>query len=86
MIRLRARLNGLPIFAALACAPALAADDLPTAHVTLLRHARCEKARDLPAGDLRIEWPVRDFVLVESDLQPEGANYRILGRWPLAQT
>lgn len=29
MIRLRARLNGLPIFAALACAPALAADDLP---------------------------------------------------------
>ncbi|BBO20825.1 MAG: hypothetical protein AMXMBFR31_30470 [Candidatus Desulfobacillus denitrificans] len=56
------------------------------AHVTLLRHARCEKARDLPAGDLRIEWPVRDFVLVESDLQPEGANYRILGRWPLAQT
>ena len=54
------------------------------AHVTLLRHARCDKA--LPAGGLHIEWPVRDFVLVESELQPEGASYRIIGRWPLAQT
>lgn len=56
------------------------------AHVTLLRHARCEKGKDLPAGNLRIDWPVRDFVLVESDLKPEGATYRILQRWPLDQT
>jgi RNA 2',3'-cyclic 3'-phosphodiesterase len=54
------------------------------AHVTLLRHARCDKA--LPAGGLHIEWPVRDFVLVESELQPEGARYRILQRWSLDQT
>lgn len=54
------------------------------AHVTLLRHARCEG--EPPAVNLRIDWPVRDFVLVESELQPEGATYRIIGRWPLAQT
>lgn len=60
-------------------------EDRPfAAHVTLLRHARCDKA--LPPGDLRIEWPVRDFVLVESELQPEGAGYRVLQRWPLGQT
>lgn len=54
------------------------------AHVTLLRHARCEKA--LTAENLCIDWPVRDFVLAESELKPEGAHYRIVGRWPLAQT
>lgn len=60
-------------------------EDRPfAAHVTLLRHARCDKA--LPAGDLRIEWPVRDFALVESELRPEGAGYRVLQRWPLGQT
>jgi 2'-5' RNA ligase len=57
------------------------------AHVTLLRHARCEKEEnELPAGGLQIDWPVRDFVLVESVLRPEGASYRILQRWPLNQT
>lgn len=60
-------------------------EDRPfAAHVTLLRHARCEG--EPPAGSLRIEWPVRDFVLAESELRPEGATYRIIGRWPLAQT
>jgi 2'-5' RNA ligase len=54
------------------------------AHVTLLRHVRCEKA--LPAENLHIDWPVRDFVLVESELNPEGAHYRILQRWMLDQT
>lgn len=54
------------------------------AHVTLLRHARCD--RDPPSGDLHIVWPVRDYVLVESELRPEGARYRILQHWPLAQT
>jgi 2'-5' RNA ligase len=59
-------------------------EDRPfAAHVTLLRHANCAAA---PGDDLRIEWPVRDFVLVESELKPEGASYRIVGRWPLAQT
>ncbi len=52
------------------------------AHVTLLRHARCEASP--PEGDLRIDWPVRDFVLAKSDLKPEGARYRIIDRWRLA--
>jgi 2'-5' RNA ligase len=56
-------------------------EDRPfAAHVTLLRHANCATA---PGDDLRIEWSVRDFVLVESELKPEGASYRIVGRWPL---
>ncbi len=60
-------------------------EDRPfAAHVTLLRHARCD--RESPEVDLRIEWPVRDFVLVESELKPEGASYRILQRWQLDQT
>lgn len=54
------------------------------AHVTLLRDANCAA---YAADDcLHIEWPVRDFVLVESELKPEGAGYRIIGRWPLGQT
>ncbi len=54
------------------------------AHVTLLRKANCVAGK---ADDsLHIEWPVRDFVLVESELKPEGASYRIIGRWPLGQT
>lgn len=51
-------------------------------HVTLLRNARCGTAQ--PDADLRVDWPVRDFVLVESELRPEGASYRIIGRWQLA--
>jgi 2'-5' RNA ligase len=54
------------------------------AHVTLLRHADCTSPP--PAEELRIEWPVKDFVLVESELRPGGASYRILQRWPLDQT
>jgi 2'-5' RNA ligase len=57
------------------------------AHVTLLRHACCDKEENLPAAlNLRIDWPVRDFVLVGSELKPEGGTYRILQRWPLDQT
>lgn len=60
-------------------------EDRPfAAHVTLLRHARCERMPQVES--LHIEWPVRDFVLVESELRPEGAGYRVIGRWPLAQT
>jgi 2'-5' RNA ligase len=54
------------------------------AHVTLLRNANC--ASGTSEESLHIEWPVRDFVLVESELGPEGASYRIIGRWPLDQT
>lgn len=60
-------------------------DERPfAAHVTLLRDARCEVAP--PETVLHIDWPVRDFVLAESDLHPEGAHYRIVARWPLGQS
>lgn len=50
------------------------------AHVTLLRNARGE----LPVAELdpSVEWPVGDFVLVESDPKPEGAQYTVLESWP----
>ena len=51
-------------------------------HVTVLRNARC---RDDGWGDpTPIVWPIREFVLVESNLKPEGASYTILRGWPLA--
>ncbi len=54
------------------------------AHVTLMRNTPC--TMDAPDESLNIEWPVRDFVLAESALAPEGAHYNILERWPLGQT
>lgn len=50
------------------------------AHVTLLRNARGE----LPAEELDppIEWPVGEFVLVESDLGSDGAQYSVRESWP----
>ena len=50
------------------------------AHITLLRNARCGEA---PHDPPPIVWQANEFVLVESELKPEGANYRIIGRWPL---
>ncbi len=50
-------------------------------HVTLLRKARCGT---VPALPVPIAWHVREFVLVESHLDAEGARYEIIGRWPLA--
>jgi 2'-5' RNA ligase len=48
------------------------------AHVTLLRNANC-------AGEMApieaFDWPVCDFVLVESQLEREGAKYEIVRRW-----
>jgi RNA 2',3'-cyclic 3'-phosphodiesterase len=48
------------------------------AHVTLLRNAQC-------AGDMApieaFDWPARDFVLVQSQLDPLGARYEIVRRW-----
>ena len=51
-----------------------------TAHVTLVRRANCVAiAESTPP----IEWPVREFALVDSLLTPGGARYRTLASWPL---
>lgn len=51
------------------------------AHVTLLRKARAgAPLPPLPA----VEWPVREFVLVNSTLSAEGPSYDVLGRYALA--
>ena len=49
------------------------------AHVTLLRRARC---KPIPEEATAIDWPVREFVLVRSELNSEGSRYSALGRWP----
>jgi RNA 2',3'-cyclic 3'-phosphodiesterase len=49
-------------------------------HITLLRDAHCAEA---PLLAQPIVWPVREFVLAESRLSPDGARYEIIGRWPL---
>ena len=49
-------------------------------HVTLLRKSaggevpRCEAVR----------WPIRDFVLVQSSTESDGAHYDVIRRWPLS--
>ena len=48
-------------------------------HITLVRGARAPAA--LPA--LRFDWPVTEFVLVESACGARGAEYRVVARWPL---
>lgn len=50
------------------------------AHATLLRNARCDGDLPPPAP---FEWPVRDFVLARSRLDPAGARYEIVRNWPL---
>lgn len=50
-------------------------------HVTLARNCRREAGM---APLARLSWPVREFVLVESRTRPEGADYSVLARWPLA--
>ena len=55
-------------------------DDRPySPHITLVRKARCAHL------ELRIEpveWPVHDFVLVQSQLETSGSRYTVIGRWP----
>jgi RNA 2',3'-cyclic 3'-phosphodiesterase len=51
------------------------------AHITLLRNVR--NPPELPLLP-RQEWPVDAFVLVASQLTPEGSRYQIIGNWPLA--
>jgi 2'-5' RNA ligase len=63
------------------------------AHVTLLRHARCTTkspaegravAERIPIPPpAPITWPARDFTLMESRLDAEGARYAVLERFPL---
>jgi 2'-5' RNA ligase len=51
-----------------------------TPHVTILRDAE----RLLPPTSMEpIEWPVEEFVLIDSLLGPK-ASYTVLGRWRLA--
>ena len=49
-------------------------------HVTLLRKAR--PPAQLPPL-LPLEWPVREFLLVNSNLGPEGPSYEVLERFAL---
>lgn len=50
-------------------------------HVTLRRKSRA------PRAQMEFEpvyWPVRDFCLAVSLTRPQGVEYRVLCRWPLA--
>lgn len=50
-------------------------------HVTLLRHAQWS---DQPPPEMqRVVWQIRDFALVQSVPDEEGANYRVLAKFPL---
>jgi 2'-5' RNA ligase len=50
-------------------------------HVTLVR----KLPRKLPKQPLpRLEWPVKEFVLVESRAGPLSSEYTVIGHWPLA--
>jgi len=49
-------------------------------HLTLMRRAR---RRPDDSDPPRMNWPVRDFVLVASETLPEGAQYTVLRRWSL---
>ncbi len=49
-------------------------------HVTLLRDARSPA----PSPRTRFDWPVRDFVLLESARDARAVVYREIARWPLA--
>jgi RNA 2',3'-cyclic 3'-phosphodiesterase len=63
-----------------AAAEAFAFDARPFApHVTLVRKARCAV---LDVEPLRIQWDVRELVLVRSELDSNGSRYRPIGRWP----
>jgi 2'-5' RNA ligase len=50
-----------------------------TAHVTLIRKARAAKLPPLPA----VDWPVREFLLVRSQLSSAGSAYEPLERFAL---
>jgi 2'-5' RNA ligase len=52
------------------------------AHVTLLRKA--SGPRDMP-GLPRVDWPVREFVLVRSRMSTRGAAYEPMEHFPLSE-
>lgn len=53
-----------------------------TPHVTLVRNAR----RAPQIGATRtLHWTVASFVLVASERAESGAQYRVIGRWPLRE-
>jgi len=49
-------------------------------HITLLRKARCKQLVQPPVA---LDWQVREFVLVQSEIAAGGADYRVMRRWPL---
>ena len=50
------------------------------AHVTLVRKASAPEALpDLP----RVDWPVQELLLMQSELAPTGASYKVSARFPL---
>jgi 2'-5' RNA ligase len=50
-------------------------------HITLLRHAQW---RDTALPDMRrVKWQARSFALVQSAPDEQGANYRVLAKFPL---
>jgi 2'-5' RNA ligase len=54
-------------------------DERPyAAHVTLVRKARC---RPVDIGPVAVQWPVREFVLVRSQVDSTGSRYSVIGRW-----
>jgi 2'-5' RNA ligase len=48
-------------------------------HVTIARRCGLGEAGEVAP----VDWPVRDFALMVSDLDHKGATYRVLRRWPL---
>ena len=51
-------------------------------HVTLLRNSRGGEG-EVPACT-PVVWPIREFVLVQSNLDVAGAHYEVIRRWALA--
>jgi 2'-5' RNA ligase len=49
-------------------------------HVTLLRKSRGGEVPEC----VPVRWPISDFVLVKSVIEPDGAHYEVIRRWPLA--
>ena len=48
-------------------------------HVTIARRCGLGEAGEVAP----VNWPVREFALMVSDLDHKGASYRVLERWPL---
>jgi len=51
-------------------------------HLTLLRHAKCSDV--LQPAMPRVVWQVRDFAMVRSAPDENGANYQVLARFSLS--